>query len=157
MRDHEHWMWQALEMASNNPRSPFGTVIVHAPSQSVLASGCNHTHDSPIWHGEMDALSNLDREAPFTECVLYTTAEPCPMCQGAILFAGIPQVVYGSSMPFLQSIGWEQIELRAAALAALSKQGCRLLGGVLEAECDARFRQARELRSQEEPGVTHPS
>lgn len=150
MRDHEHWMWQALEMARDNPRSPFGTVIVHAPSQSVLASGCNHTRDSPIWHGEMDALSNLDREAPFAECVLYTTAEPCPMCQGAILFAGIPLVVYGSSMPFLQSIGWEQIDLRAAALAALSRPGCQLLGGVLDRECDARFLHARELRAHDE-------
>ncbi len=137
-------------MAQGNPRSPFGTVIVHAPSQSALASGCNHTQDSPIWHGEMDALSNLDRETPFGECVLYTTAEPCPMCQGAILFAGIPQVVYGSSIPFLQSIGWEQIDLRAADLAARSKPGCHLLGGVLEEVCNARFRRARELRAQEE-------
>lgn len=150
MRDHEHWMWQALEMAQGNPRSPFGTVIVHAPSQSVLASGCNHTQDSPIWHGEVEALSDLDRETPFGECVLYTTAEPCPMCQGAILFAGIPQVVYGSSIPFLQSIGWEQIDLRAADLAARSKQGCNLLGGVLEEICNARFRRASELRAQEE-------
>jgi tRNA(Arg) A34 adenosine deaminase TadA len=153
MEQHEHWMRQALEMARDNPRSPFGTVIVHVPSQRILAGGLNHTKDSPIWHGEMDALSQLDRETPFAECALYTTGEPCVMCQGAIMFAGIPLVVYGTHIPTLEALGIGQVKLRAAEIAAKGWAPVTVIGGVLEGECDAMFRAAMRLRAVEAPGV----
>lgn len=146
MESHEHWMEQALEMGKGNPHAPFGTVIVHIPSQRVLAAGCNHTVDSPIWHGEMDALSQLDRESPFKDCALYTTAEPCPMCESAILWAGIPLVVYGSSIPYLKSIGWNQIDVRACDLVPRSQVAQQVLGGVLEEECNKTFLEAMKAR-----------
>lgn len=147
METHEHWMEQALEMGRDNRFAPFGTVIVHIPSQRVLAGGCNHTVDSPIWHGEMDALSQLDRESPFKECALYTTAEPCPMCQSAILWAGIPLLVYGSSIPYLKSIGWSQIDLRAAELVPRSQVQQEIVAGVLQEICDQTFLEAIRARS----------
>jgi tRNA(Arg) A34 adenosine deaminase TadA len=140
---HEHWMAQAIQVARQNPRAPFGAIMVHQPTGSVLASGVNHTADSPIWHGEMDALGKLARDIDFARCVLYSTAEPCPMCQSALCWAGVGTVVYGTSIPFLQSLGWDQIDLRAQQVADRSHRPCHLLGGVLGPECDRLFLQAR--------------
>jgi tRNA(adenine34) deaminase len=44
---------------------------------------------------------------------LYTTAEPCAMCQSAVEWAGIPIVYYGTSIPYLRKLGWHQIDIRA--------------------------------------------
>jgi len=40
-------------------------------------------------------------------------AEPCPICQGTILWSDIGLVVYGTSIRFLQNHGWRQIDILA--------------------------------------------
>ena len=77
------------------------------------------------------------------QLVLYTTAEPCAMCQGAILWSGIGTVVYGTSIRFLQSLGWRQIDILAEEVIRRSPAWrCTLVGGVLEQECNALFEAA---------------
>ena len=99
--------------------------------------------ENPTLHGEIDAINRLVAVAPGTDgsrLVLYTTAEPCPMCQGAILWAGIGAVVFGSSIRFLLDIGWRQIDIPAAEVVHRSLGWrCAVSGGVLEAECNELF------------------
>lgn len=147
--DHERWMRRALECAQANPRAPFGAVVVDMRTAQEVASGCNHTKDGPIWHGEMDALAAcpLHQEGfSWSHLALYTTAEPCSMCQSAICWAGIPLVVYGTSAPTLIGLGWGHIQLRAEEVVRQAPfTTCQVLGGVLEDECDAVFRRAAQL------------
>ena len=71
---------------------------------------------------------------------LYTTAEPCPMCMAAILWAGIPRVVFGTSIRQLQRLGWHQIDITSEEVVRRTPfRSCTLVGGVLAAECDALF------------------
>jgi len=89
--DHERYMRRAIELTANAPSLPFAAVIVHRGTGEVVAEGWNRTADNPTLHGEIDAINNLIASAPAldrSELVLYTTAEPCPMCQGAILWTG---------------------------------------------------------------------
>jgi tRNA(Arg) A34 adenosine deaminase TadA len=66
------------------------------------------------------------------------------MCQSAIEWAGIPLVVYGSSVPFLQNLGWWQIDIRAEEVVRRTPfRRTTVLGGILEAECNALFEAAR--------------
>lgn len=136
-------MRQAIRLARQSPDLPFGAVIVRRGTGEVLAEGVNRTGDSPILHAEIDAITRCaasHRGIDWLELDLYATAEPCPMCQGAIEFAGITRVYYGSSIPWLKSRGWWQIALRAADIARLSPGGgAQVVGGVLEAECNALF------------------
>jgi tRNA(adenine34) deaminase len=141
--DHDRYMRRAIELTAHSPGLPFGAVIVHAPTGRVVAEGWNRTAENPTWHGEIDAINRLAAASPApdpAELVLYTTAEPCPMCQGAVLFAGIGAVVFGASIRFLADTGWDQIDIPAEELVRRSPgMRCRVVGGVLEDECRELF------------------
>jgi tRNA(adenine34) deaminase len=76
-----------------------GTVIVRG--SEVIASGGNQliTEQDPLAHAETVAIRSacerLGRYLPggLSDCTLYTTLEPCPMCTGAIVYTGISRVV----------------------------------------------------------------
>jgi tRNA(Arg) A34 adenosine deaminase TadA len=144
--NHRRFMRRAIELASNVPDLPFGALIVVRTSGQVVAEGWNKTSINPIWHGEIDALNRLassTADHDGGQLVLYTTAEPCPMCQAAILWSGIETVVYGTSIPFLQNQGWRQIDILAEEVVRRSPSWhCTLIGGVLEEECNELFKAA---------------
>lgn len=78
---------------------PFGAVIVR--NGTVIARSGNRVvpgHD-PTAHAEVMAI-RLAAEASGThdlsDCVIYASCEPCPMCLGAIYWAGIRRIVYAS-------------------------------------------------------------
>lgn len=82
-----------------NGGGPFGAVIVR--QGEVLASAGNRVvpgHD-PTAHAEVEAI-RLAAAALAThdlgDCVIYASCEPCPMCLGAIYWAGIRRIVYAS-------------------------------------------------------------
>jgi len=146
MSEHDQYMRRAIELAANVPELPFGAVIVDRETGTILSEGWNKTSQNPTWHGEIDAINRLAAAGVGIEgknLVLYTTAEPCPMCQGAILWSGIATVVYGTSIRSLQRLGWRQIDILAEEVVRRSPAWhCTLLGGVLERECDALFERA---------------
>ena len=146
MLDHEKHMRRAIELAATVPDLPFGTVIVDRETGNILSEGWNKTSVNPTWHGEIDAINTLvSSDVCFKEncLVLYTTAEPCPMCQGAILWTGIETVVFGTSIRTLQRMGWRQIDILAEEVVRRSPAwNCTLIAGVMEQECDALFEWA---------------
>lgn len=139
-------MRRAIALTAQCPNLPFGAVIVHRDSGEIVAEGWNKSSVNPSWHGEIDALNRLaesTRRDSGSRLILYTTAEPCPMCQAAILWSGIETVVFGSSIPFLQKQGWRQIDILAAEVVRRSPGWtCTIIGGVLEHECNALFETA---------------
>jgi len=149
--DHEHFMRLAIERGKETPRLPFGAVIVNMKTKEVIAGGSMRVNKKPIWHGEMVAINGCpDTDTGFNwkEVCLYSTAESCPMCQSAILWAGIPLVVYGSSMPYLVERGWGYVNIRSQAVIDASLIGkCQSIGGVLEKECNQLFLDAKKLDS----------
>lgn len=69
------------------------------------------------------------------------------MCQSAIAWAGIPDVYYGISIPRLHDMGWRQIDIRAEEVIRRTPfREIRIVGGILENECDALFAAAAATR-----------
>lgn len=138
-------MRRAIALARGNPSEPFGCVIVDRESGQVIVQGLNRVHEGPLWHGETEAIRILSESkwhGDPANLVLYTTAEPCPMCSGAIAWAGIGEIVYGTSSPTLGRLGWRQFDLRTEEI--YTRAGwvkCKITGGVCEEECDALFVQ----------------
>lgn len=145
----ETHMRQAIRLAGNNPKYPFGALLVDQQGV-VVAEGWNRSVHNPTWHGEMDAINKCAASHPkidWTKLTLYTTAEPCAMCQGAVAWAGIKRVVFGSSIPFLKSLNWWAIDIRAEELARRAAfRECTVVGGVLEEECNKLFRAALNVK-----------
>ena len=143
--DHERYMRRAIEIARGNPDAPFGCLIVEESTGEILAEGLNDAEKSPILHGETAAVMDLFDRRPdvdTTGLVLYTTAEPCPMCSGAILWSGIPRVVLGTRLETLKGLGRPLIDLPCEEVSRrASFGGFDVTYGVLETECDALFEE----------------
>ena len=103
---------EAREGIRNGHGGPFGSVIVR--DGEIIGRGHNRVlvdNDSTA-HGEVtairaaeDALDTHD----LSGCVLYTTAEPCPMCLAACLWANIRAVRYGCTIDDTDRIGFRDL------------------------------------------------
>ena len=143
--DRQANMRQAIEMARRNPSAPFGSVLVNRSTGKIVASGVNQSSANPTLHGEIAAINDYVERGgtEWRELTLYTTAEPCCMCQGAILWSGIQEVCFGTSISRLQSLGWNQIEIPAAEVVSRSwNPRAAIIGGVCADECDQLFVEA---------------
>ena len=149
--DHERYMRRAVEIARGNPDAPFGCVIVDRETGEVVAEGLNDAQRNPVLHGETAAILNLAEAHPDvdrTRMTLYTTAEPCPMCAGAILWSGISRLVFGTSIVTLKKLGRPQIGIPFREVAdRASFDGPEVIGGVLEGECDALYERLHRQES----------
>lgn len=113
---------------------PFGTVIVK--DGKIIARGHNHvvSNNDPTCHGEIDAIRKACKKLKtfdLTGCDLYTTAEPCIQCLGAILWANINKVYYGCTVKDTDSIGFRDDmfdknikDLRANIQEPLMREEC---------------------------------
>jgi tRNA(Arg) A34 adenosine deaminase TadA len=107
------FMRRAIALAHQNIRAgggPFGAVVVR--DGLVVAEGVNQvtaTND-PTAHAEVVAIRAACKTlAAFqlTECDLYTTCEPCPMCLGAIYWARPARVFYAGLASDAASAGFD--------------------------------------------------
>ncbi|MBQ8512368.1 MAG: tRNA adenosine(34) deaminase TadA [Clostridia bacterium] len=135
-KPHEYWMHAALTLAqyaADEGEVPVGCVIVRR--NSILTADCNgrETFKNAAYHAETAAISHaceLLHGWRLTECTLYVTLEPCPMCAGAIVNARVPAVVIGAK------------DAKAGAMGSLLNFNAYPLNhkpavtfGVLENEC----------------------
>lgn len=91
---------EALGGMNANEGGPFGALIIH--NEEVIASAHNEVlaSNDPTAHAEINAIRKASQALgryDLSDCVLYTTCYPCPMCLGAILWARIPTVYYGAT------------------------------------------------------------
>ncbi|MDD2247600.1 MAG: nucleoside deaminase, partial [Proteiniphilum sp.] len=102
MLDDEYFMRQALQEAHKaleEEEVPIGAVIVI--NQRIIARAHNLTEmlNDVTAHAEMQAITaaaNVLGGKYLTDCTLYVTVEPCPMCAGALRWAQISRIVYGA-------------------------------------------------------------
>jgi tRNA(adenine34) deaminase len=135
---HRQWMSRALklaQLAGNAGEVPVGVVIIDS-SGEVVAEGENRKErdQDPTAHAEIIAI----RRAAFSlqtwrlsDCTLYATLEPCPMCAGAIVHARIGLLVYGTDDPKTGAI-----RTVANIPDSVASNHClQVIGGIQEAAC----------------------
>jgi len=101
----ENMMKEALreaEAARSEGEVPIGAVVV--AKGRIIGRGHNMTerlHD-PTAHAEMIALTAATEAMGgkyLSDCTLYVTVEPCPMCAAALCWAQVGRIVYGAPDP----------------------------------------------------------
>ncbi len=136
MTDDEKYMHLALaqaDLAYEADEVPVGCVIVS--QGQVIGRGHNLTEtlQDVTAHAEMQAITAAAQTLGgkyLTQCTLYVTVEPCTMCAGAIGWAQITRLVYGTDDP--------KRGFRTFAPKALHPK-CEVTSGILQDECRQRM------------------
>ncbi len=122
---------QERALKAGNP--PFAALI--ECDGRILASTANdsRTSGNPLHHAEMLAIQLViaDHDAGIlAKSHLYASNEPCPMCLGACIWAGIPQVTYFLAQEQLCAIrGWGSF-ISARAVASADDSGISVTGPI---------------------------
>ena len=133
----QFFMGEALRQARRALKAeevPVGAVVVRAGH--IIARAYNQVEllKDATAHAEMLAITQAEEvvgDWRLTDCSLYVTKEPCPMCAGAIVHVRLARVIFGASDPKVGAAG--------SALNLLqwpsSNHQCEFTGGVCDTEC----------------------
>src|ERR1700719_4593545 len=105
MQEDATFMREALRLAAkarDADEVPVGAVVVRAGK--IIARSFNQVEllKDATAHAEMLALTQAESAVGdwrLTDCTLYVTKEPCPMCAGAIIHTRLTRVVFGAGDP----------------------------------------------------------
>jgi len=123
------------QMAGEAGDVPVGAVIVDGNGRAIAEAENRRERDhDPTAHAEILALraaGQVLNDWHLTQCTLYVTLEPCPMCAGALVLARLGQLIYGADDP------------KAGAVRSVlnipdsdcSNHRLPVIGGVLEVPC----------------------
>ena len=155
MQNQKEFDLAAMQMALCEARAafaagetPIGAVL--CCGEQVIAAAHNHKQalNDVSAHAEIEVLRLAGKQKGdwrLTDCTLYVTLEPCPMCAGAILAARVGRVVYGAKDPVAGAMG-SVIDLPRYPLGAHPV----VEGGVMEQACrellQSFFLQRREKK-----------
>ena len=139
----EYFMKQALleaNKAFERHEVPIGAIIVS--NNQIIARAHNsveHLADSTA-HAEILAITSASNHLGskyLTDCSLYVTVEPCPMCAGAISLAQISKLIYGTSDP---KIGYTNYS------SEIINNKIEIVSGILETESSELLKQFFKLK-----------
>ena len=108
------FMLRAIELSEIAYKSgkglPIGCVIVR--NGEIIGEGHNEIFErvNPTSHGEMVAIERACKNInnlQLSDCQIYTTLEPCPMCLGAIYWAKISKVYYANTNADASKVGFD--------------------------------------------------
>lgn len=101
---------EARRTMNENKGGPFGAVITDLDGNviSVASNLVLEKHD-PTAHAEVEAIRLAGEKLgthDLSNCILYATGYPCPMCLSAIIWANIKKVYYGTNLKEAEDIGF---------------------------------------------------
>ena len=114
MQGNPIFMQQAIDLATQNVLSgaggPFGCVIVLHGQVIATGSNCVTSHNDPTAHAEITAIRAACQKLnsfQLTECEVYTSCEPCPMCLAALYWARCDAIYYGNTAADAAAAGFD--------------------------------------------------
>ncbi|MFD2998813.1 nucleoside deaminase [Pontibacter toksunensis] len=114
MKDRKEFMREAIRLSVEKMEEgfggPFGAVVVR--NGEIVSRGFNNVlaSNDPTAHAEVDAIrkaSTALSSFDLSDCDLYTSCEPCPMCLGAIYWARFRNVYYGNTREDAARVGFD--------------------------------------------------
>jgi len=152
----EYFMREALRQAQKSYAAdevPVGAVVVR--EGKIIARAHNQVEllKDATAHAEMLALTQAEAAVGdwrLTDCDLYATKEPCPMCAGALVHTRIRRVIFGCADPSAGAAGSMMNLLQTPTL----NHRCEITFGVLQNECAAILQEFFRKRRHERDSTT---
>ena len=132
--DNKVFMQKAIDLSIENVRSgkggPFGAVVVK--DGKIIAQGANSvtSHNDPTAHAEVMAIREACKVLgtfQLTDCDIYTSCEPCPMCLGAIYWARPSKVYYANSKKDAADINFDDDFIYAEIAKPLNERSLKFI------------------------------
>jgi tRNA(adenine34) deaminase len=161
LQSDQYFMGEALRQAVRAYEAeevPVGAVIVR--DGRIIARAFNQVEllKDATAHAEMLAITQAEEAVGdwrLTDCTLYVTKEPCPMCAGAMVHVRFARIVFGASDPKAGAAGSAMNLLQFPTL----NHRCTITSGVREPECRnllKNFFATRRNAEPENPGEAAP-
>lgn len=111
--NNDELMREAIRLSIENVANgggPFGAVI--ARNGEIVATGVNRVtaNNDPTAHAEVSAIRSASQRLGtfnLSDCEIFTSCEPCPMCLGAIYWARLKKVYYANTKADAKAIGFD--------------------------------------------------
>ncbi len=143
-RPQKKWMRLAIRSAQAGIRrpegGPFGAVIVQGSRGVAVAHNTVLLDQDATCHAEIKAIRLASRKLKrfdLSDCVIYSTTEPCPMCFSAIHWARIAKVIFGTSIADVQKRGFHELSIPSRKMKREGKSPVSLQAGFMKKECRA--------------------
>lgn len=139
LQSDDYFMGEALRQAMAAGRQqevPVGAVVVREGRIVARAGNQVEQLQDATAHAEMLAITQAEAAMGswrLTDCDLYVTKEPCPMCAGAVVHARLRRVIFGCASPKDGAAGSLMNLLQHPGL----NHRCQVTGGVRHLECGA--------------------
>lgn len=133
----EKYMRLALkeaQKAAQIDEVPVGAIIVCDGKVIARAFNKREINNDPLGHAELIAIKKASKKLKawrMSDCEIYVTVEPCPMCAGAIMWSRFKRVIYGTADPKGGATG----EVFNLFDQKIVNHRPLITGGVLAAEC----------------------
>jgi tRNA(Arg) A34 adenosine deaminase TadA len=147
--DHEAFLRRAFAVARRarqHGNHPFGAILVSANGDVLIESENGFLPDRDMTaHAERLLATQASKQIEplaLAGCTMYTSAEPCAMCAGAIYWSGIGRVVFGMTERRLKSMTGNHAEnptfdLPCRTVFAAGQRRVEVIGPLLEEEAAA--------------------
>jgi tRNA(Arg) A34 adenosine deaminase TadA len=110
----EYYLQRSIEIAETNCKAnnggPFGAVIVRDGKIVAECGNSVTTTNDPTAHAEVNAIREACKKLntfDLSDCEIYASCEPCPMCLSAIYWARIPKLYYAANKHDAKDAGFD--------------------------------------------------
>ncbi|KNF08513.1 tRNA-specific adenosine deaminase TadA [Gottschalkia purinilytica] len=148
-QSHAYYLRRAIEIskqARENGNTPFGAILVDKDGEIIMEQeNIEITEKICTGHAETTLAQRASSKYSkkfLWDCTLYTTAEPCAMCAGAIYWANIGRVVYGmTEKRLLELTGSNEqnptFDLPCRQVFSKGQKNIEIVGPIEEVEVEA--------------------
>lgn len=137
----EKYMKLAIEEAKKGieeGQTPFGACIVKG-GQVICCSHNTVWKDMDITaHAEINVLRKACKKLntiDLSECEIYSTCEPCPMCFSACHWARISKIIYGARIKDAKQVGFNEIKISNELMKKLGGLKIEIIADFMREEC----------------------
>ncbi|MEA3353496.1 MAG: nucleoside deaminase [Campylobacterota bacterium] len=145
MNKDKEFMDKAISVAKEGIKAgqtPFGSVIVK-DNKVVVSSHNSVWADTDITaHAEITAIRECCKvleTIDLSDCEIYTTCEPCPMCFSAIHWGRFKRVIYGASIGDAKDVGFNELDICNSDMKKLGDSKVEITPDILKDQCKELF------------------
>ena len=129
---------------------PFGACIVRGDRVLAVAHNSVLLNTDATCHAEINAIRAVSRQLQtfdLSDCVIYSTTEPCPMCFSAIHWARIGRIVYGTNIDDVKALGFNELSISNQHMKRAGHSQVEVYADFMRDECLAVLREWAALPS----------